>query len=206
MFMSNPRRTRVLSLLMAVLLVALPVWSHAALSDQWYKDHAKRMVDQMEDLLNDAAYMTAFVSMPQAQETAGKWRTALLEQQPTLHLFPTPILEQSLRLTEQGAMIAMVRGMGDVARKRLEDMSLWLVHNHVLSHQQDENSMGIMIAGNALTLGEYAQVPEGFENTLVVYDYGTFVIVVTFADRGPGVLINTLVSSPALLEKLQGLP
>ena len=205
MFRSNPHRTRALALLMAVLLVSMPVWSYAASSDQWYKDHAKRMLDKTQELLNDTAYMKTYAGLPEAQALAAQWRTALEEAKPVVHLFPAPTLEEALRLTGDSAMLALARGMGDVARERLEGMSVWLLHNHVFSTEQSETGIGLMVAGNALTLSELAQVPEGFENTLLVYEYDTFVLVVSFVDRGPAILISTLVTSPAFLERLQGL-
>lgn len=206
MLKNKPQRTRVLAMMTTALLFMMPLMTHAATADQWYKDHAKRMLEQMQVLLDDAAYMKTYASMPEAQTLASQWHTALLERQPAVHLFPTPTLEQVLRLAGEGAMLASVRGMGEVARKRMEEVAVGLLHNLVLSQNQSEAGVGMMIAGNALTLSDLAEVPADFENTLLLYEYDTFVIVVSFVDRGQAVLISTLISSPAYLETLQRQP
>lgn len=205
---SNPftrAAARLLAVVMVFSLTLLPLTAAAA-PDTWYKEQAGTLLDNMQQLAGDANYLSMSASMPEARAIVTQWQEGMAGQEPTVHLFKAPTLEQVMSIAGEGGIFSTMRGMGDIARKRMEEAAVMLLMNYVSSiSSSGQASAYMMIASNALTTGAMLEKPEGFEDTVVVYAYDDFVVVVAFRDGGPAVTANTAVTSPAFLEKLQSI-
>ena len=200
---SSLRPLAVLTALILLLSVAfLP--AVAAGQDSWYKQQAEPLLQEMRELMEDTNYIQVVASMPEAGAAVAAWRTAMNEQESTVHLYKMPTLEQTMAIADDGGLFGTIRGMGEAARRRMENMSFVLLLNYVTSLGTPGNSMaGMMLAGNAVSVNALVEAPEQFENTVVVYEYDTFLVLVAFRHEDAAVSVQTYVSSPLLLEKLR---
>lgn len=205
MFAKTTRNPRSLALITALLMLFTMTALPAALAeDSWYKDQAKPLLKEMQELMLDTNYTQMVGGIQEASAAFVTWRQAMDEQEPTVHLFKAPTLENTMRLADNGSLFGIVRGMGETARKRLDGMSFVLLLNYITSlGTQGQSLAGMMVAGNAVSVSNLLEMPEQFEDTVVVYEYDTFVVPVLFKHEGAAVTVQTFVSSPALLEKLR---
>lgn len=210
MFNVTNRFTKAAACLLAVVMVVLgaaqPLQAVAETPDAWYKEQAGMMLSNVRQLASDTNYISMAAGVPEAQTYMTQWLQAMTDQEPIVHLFKAPTLEQVMSIAGEGGIFSTMRGMGDIARKRMEEAAVMLLMNYVSSiSSSGQASAYMMIASNALTTGAMLEKPEGFEDTVVVYAYDDFVVVVAFRDGGPAVTANTAVTSPAFLEKLQSI-
>ncbi|MDI9519944.1 MAG: hypothetical protein QM308_02120 [Bacillota bacterium] len=199
-------KTTALLLTLAILfsLAALPLTAGAFDLNAWYKEQAGLMLDDIQELSKDNNYLSKTVAMPDAQNYIIQWRETMDEKVPVTYVFKAPTLTQVLKITGEGGLSGFIEGLGEVARKRMEDSAVMMLANYAGSVSSGgQNGAYALIAGSALNIGKMLEKPEGFENTVVVYEYDTFVVTVSFRDGGPAVSVNAAIALPAFLEKLQ---
>lgn len=193
-----------LALAMILSLAALPLAAKAFDLNAWYKEQAGLMLDDIQELARDNNYLSKTVAMPDAQNYIIQWRETMDGTNPVTHVFKAPTLKQVLKAAGEGGLSGFVEGLGEVARRRMEDSAVMVLMNYAGSVSSgDQNGAYAMVAGSALNVGKMLEKPEGFENTVVVYEYDTFVVTVSFRDGGPAVSVSAAIAMPAFLEKLQ---
>lgn len=204
MFKMKNRWARLLSVAISMLLVAAPLAGSATANDQWYKEQAQPMLKEMQALMQDSNYIKMSAAMMEAGTAIAAWQQAMDAQTPTVHLFRAPTLQQAMRVAGDDSVFSAMRGMGDAARKRMEDMAVVLLLNYVTSQGTLGQSMaGMMVAGNAVSVSKLIELPQQFEDTVVAYEYDTFVVLVSFKHADVAVSAQSFVSSPLMLEKLR---
>lgn len=193
-----------LTLAMIFSLAALPLTAGAFDLNTWYKEQAGLMLDDIQELARDTNYLSKTVTMPDASNYINQWRETMDGTNPVTHVFKAPTLKQVLKAAGEGGFSGFVEGLGEVARRRVEDSAVMMLANYAGSVSSGgQNGAYAMIAGSALNIGAMLEKPEDFENTVVVYEYDTFVVMVSFHDGGPAVSVNAAIAQPAFLEKLQ---
>jgi hypothetical protein len=82
----------------------------------------------------------------------------------------------------------------------MEALSFSMLLNHLASAA--DSSIGALVAANALASSTLVEKPEGFAETVLVYEYDDLAVAVAFLDAQLAVSVQTYVSRPALLDML----
>lgn len=161
---------RIPALLLAMLLLmGVTVSAQANTADDalvaWAKEQAQPLLDDMMALAGDENYLAMVGGMMNTDELLRGWLVQMERIKPVVRVYDMPTVEDILRTQADMAPFSQYRGLGDVAKRRMQMSLPQLLANYVNQSGEVAN----MIAGTLVTAGQTLPKPDGFQPLLLIY-------------------------------------
>ncbi len=201
--MSWTRRIPALLLAM-LLLLGVTVSAQANTADDalvaWAKEQAQPLLDDMMALAGDENYLAMVGGMMNTDELLRGWLAQMESIKPVVRVYDMPTVEDILRTQADMAPFSQYRGLGDVAKRRMQMSLPQLLANFVNQSGEVAN----MIAGTLVTAGQTLPKPDGFRPLLLIYEYKDITVMVSYMEANYGVSAHAGFVPLQIVEVLDG--
>lgn len=201
--MSWTRRIPALLLAM-LLLMGVTVSAQANTADDalvaWAKEQAQPLLDDMMALAGDENYLAMVGGMMNTDELLRGWLAQMERIKPVVRVYDMPTVEDILRTQADMAPFSQYRGLGDVAKRRMQMSLPQLLANFVNQSGEVAN----MIAGTLVTAGQTLPKPDGFQPLLLIYEYKDITVMVSYMEANYGVSAQASFVPLQIVEVLDG--
>lgn len=201
--MSWTRRIPALLLAM-LLLMGVTVSAQANTADDalvaWAKEQAQPLLDDMMALAGDENYLAMVGGMMNTDELLRGWLAQMESIKPVVRVYDMPTVEDILRTQADMAPFSQYRGLGDVAKRRMQMSLPQLLANFVNQSGEVAN----MIAGTLVTAGQTLPKPDGFRPLLLIYEYKDITVMVSYMEANYGVSAQASFVPLQIVEVLDG--